>query len=193
MGLAAWLNLEGIDIAALFAADLLGYLAGALMPPGPWALYTSILLSYHLFLAWLVFSGERKATISLPVISTILTHLACLAIVLPLGIARHYIPFFSILRYGITGLAVFERGWLFSANEVQFPIQPRDIPTAADSPVLQAASGDDFAEWQRYLAQQKPGTRKPGTSLRAEYEQWLLARQQARQAALTNTASSKHL
>jgi hypothetical protein len=38
-------------------------------------------------------------------------------------------------------------------------------------------------DWQHYLEQKKPGPRTMGSSLKAEYEQWLLARQQARNAA----------
>ena len=47
-------------------------------------------------------------------------------------------------------------------------------------PVIITATADDFQEWQRYLSQQKPGSRKPGSSLKTEYEQWLLARPQNR-------------
>ena len=85
MGLMSFLNLEGPDIAAFFAATLLGYLAGAMVPAGSWSIYVSILVSYHLFLAWLIFSTEQKTGASLTIASTIITHLACLAVVIPLG------------------------------------------------------------------------------------------------------------
>jgi hypothetical protein len=39
-----------------------------------------------------------------------------------------------------------------------------------------ASTGDDYQEWMRYLAQQKPSAMKPGTSMKAEYEKWLRAR-----------------
>ena len=177
MGLAAWLNLEGIDVAAFMVANLLGFLAGLLLPPGAWAIYTSILASYHLFLAWLVFSGEHRAGVSFPIATTIATHLACMALIVPLGMARHYIPFFGIFRYGIAGMALFERGWLFSASGA--PPKPVEAPTA---PIVLAATADDFAAWQQHLAQQKPGPRPLGSSLKTEYEQWLLARHRSRSA-----------
>ena len=59
--------------------------------------------------------GEHKAGISLPIGSTILTHLACLILIVPVGMA-HHLPFFGVFRFGIAGFAVFERGWLFSAS-----------------------------------------------------------------------------
>jgi hypothetical protein len=176
MGLISFLNLEGPDIAAFFAATLLGYLAGTIVPAGSWSIYVSILVSYHLFLAWLVVSTEQKTRASLPIASTILTHLACLTIIIPIGIGRHYVPFFGVFRYAIASLAIFERGWLFSGKSV-FEPNREEAPIPA---VVATSTADDFQEWQRYLAQQKKGARKFGSSLKTEYEQWLLARAQNR-------------
>jgi hypothetical protein len=175
MGLMLFLNLEGPDIAAFFAATLLGYLAGAVVPAGSWSVYVSILVSYHLFLAWLVFSTEQKTGASLPIASTVVTHLACLAIIIPLGMGRRHIPFFTIFRYGIASLAIFERGWLFSGKMGEPEPKREETPIA---PVIITATAEDFQEWQRHLARQKPGSRKPGSSRKTEYEQWLIARAQ---------------
>ena len=114
MGLAVLFNLDGKDIAAFVIAGLLGLFSASLVPAGTWAVLTSILVSYHLFLAWLVIMSENRARVSLHIFSTIVTHLACLVLIVPLGLARHFIPFFGILRYGIAGMAIFERHWLFT-------------------------------------------------------------------------------
>jgi hypothetical protein len=179
MGLMAWLNLEGKDVAGFLGACLLGYFAGTFMPEGAWAVYTSILVAYHLFLFWLVITAEHETGVSLPIASTILTHLACMVIILPLGMGRHFVPFFGILQYGIASLAIFERGWLFSGKSSSSTPKPQETPTS--QPIV-TSSADDYQEWLRYLAQQKPGSRKLGTSLKAEYEQWLLTRASARPA-----------
>jgi hypothetical protein len=180
MGLSAWLDMEGKDIAAFMVAGLLGYLAGTIVPAGPWAIYTSILVSYHLFLGWLLVTAEHKTGVSLPIASTIATHLACLALILTFGMARR-VPFFGFFRYGIAALAIFERGWLFSGMSNQ--LKPQDVPSALPAMV---ATGDDYQEWLRHLAQQKTTSRKLGTSLKAEYEQWLLTRAQNRTAEPSN-------
>jgi hypothetical protein len=180
MGLAAWLNLDGKDVVVFVFAGLAGYFVGRLMPPGWWAIYMSILVSYHLFLAWLVLTADHEVRISLPIVSTITTHLACMVVVVGLGMGRHFVPFFGVFRYGIAGLAIFERGWLFSGNTVHFN-EPEVESVSSTSPVL-AATGDDYQEWQRHLAQQKRGSRTMGNSLKTEYEQWLLARAQSRSA-----------
>jgi hypothetical protein len=175
MGLATFLNLEGIDIAAFLVATLLGYLAGTFSPETQWAVYAPILIAYHLFLAWLVVRSEQETGISLPVVSTIMTHIACLLVLLFLGGARHYVPFFGIFRYSIPGLAVFERGWLFSGTGREAP--PQQV--ASTPAIAVSSSGDDFEEWKRHLAQ-RSGPRKPGSSIKAEYEQWLLERNKGR-------------
>jgi hypothetical protein len=171
MGFMAFMNLDGPDIAAFVVTGIIGYFAGLVVPAGAWSNNVSILVSYHLFLAWLIVSTEKKTGASLPITPTIVTHLACLAIILPLGIGGGRLPFFSIFRYGIASLAIFERGWLFSGKTGE--PKREEAPTPG---VVVASTADDFQEWQRYLAQQKPGSRKMGSSLKTEYEQWLLAR-----------------
>ena len=180
MGLATLFNLDGKDIAAFVVAGLLGYLSGSLMPPGTWAVLTSILVSYHLFLFWLVITAENKAGVSLPIVSTIATHLSCLVLIIPLGLAHRFIPFFGIFRYGIVGLAVFERGWLFTEDTVQFKSkEPSAAPVITDN-------AEDYQEWLNYLAKQNPASRKPGSSIKEEYSRWLLARAQSRPPVPSN-------
>ena len=172
MGLATLFNLDGKDIAAFVVASLLGYLSASLVPAGTWAVLTSILVSYHLFLAWLVITAENEAGVSLHIVSTIATHMACLVLIVPLGLAHRVIPFFGIFRYGIVGLAIFERGWLFTQDSVQF--RSEDSPP---TPIV-TDSAEDYQEWLNYLAKQNPASRKPGSSLKEEYRRWLLARAQ---------------
>jgi hypothetical protein len=174
MGFISFLNLEGINIVGFFLASLLGFLAGTVVPEGAWATYTSILVSYHVFLAWLIIVDGNKTGVSLPIASTIVTHAACLALILPLGMARHFIPFFSLFRYTIAALAIFERGWLFSGKSSQTTQQ------AAPATPVPIDTAEDFRDWLQHLAQQKPGSRKPGSSLKAEYHQWLIARAKSR-------------
>ena len=180
MGLAVWLDLDGRDVAAFVVAGILGYWAGRLVPAGWWAIYTSILVSYHLFLGWLVLTADHKAGVSLPIVSTIATHLACLTVVVALGLGRHLTPLFSFLRYGIAALAIFEREWLFNEQSSK----PERVEVASPGPVITTTAEDEQA-WHRYLSQRKPGAYKPGLSLKTEYEQWMLAREQSRSTAGT--------
>jgi hypothetical protein len=102
------------------------------------------------------------------------THLACLGCVIAILLARRYIPFFRYFGMGIAGLAIFKRGWLF--------VKTKKIESPAPIVPVMASTGDDYHEWMRHLAQQKPSTMKPGTSMKAEYEKWLQARAQTQAA-----------
>jgi hypothetical protein len=185
MGFISLLNLEGSNILGFFLASLLGFLAGTLVPEGAWATYTSILVSYHVFLAWLIVIDDQKTGVSLPIASTAMTHVACLVLVLPLGMARHFIPFFSFFRYTIAALALFERAWLFNGESKQHTHQaaPATTPVPVDT-------AEDYQDWLRHLARQKPSSRKPGSSLKTEYEQWILARAKNRPTVSANDRDS---
>jgi hypothetical protein len=202
MSFASFSKFEGPDFGAFVVCGLIGYLVGTLAPAGSaLAIYSTILISYHLFLAWLILfsSGEHKeAGVSLALGHTILTHAACLIIILaPIVIARetmlhvatpqndpladmqstdHMIRLFQALCCSIAGLAMFERGWLFSSEA---PVE-RAKPVEVVAPVVLAATADDFEAWRQHLAQQKPRDRPAGASLKTEYEQWLLVRQRSR-------------
>lgn len=77
----------------------------------------------------------------------------------------------------MAGLALFERKWLFRNEAPVVAAKPVPVPVA---PIVLQATADDFQAWQQHLAQQKKGPRPLGTSIKAEYEEWLLARHQAR-------------
>jgi hypothetical protein len=167
-------------------------MTSTLVPKGPWANYTFILVFYHLFLAWLVIDADHKTGVSLPIVSTILTHLACLAIILFYGMGQDVIPFYGILRFGVIALAIFERNWLFSANPAKLADEKKkENPVSAENKAAAAraiatATGEDHEAWIQYLAQRDPRLRKPGMSVKDEYEQWLVARVKSRSLSSQN-------
>jgi len=173
----------------------IGYLLGQYLPE-PWASYASILVSYHLFLAWLVITADHEPGFSMPVLSTVLTHAACLALLIGLAIGRRYIPFLSLVRLFVPGLAPFECNWLFAGGTVRKKVPEQTIDTAAlaetpaspasDTPIPSSESAvaeaeysaDEHTEWIRYLGRPRRAFRKPGVSVEEEYKQWRAARAQ---------------
>jgi hypothetical protein len=154
----------------------LGYLAGHSFLTGDWAVFVSILVAYHLFLGYLVLTTEHKAGFSLPVGPTILTHSACLGIIVCLGIGGRHIPFFGFIGLFVPALAPFECHWLFSSGKTE-------AAAKAAAPVNTAfaeATREDYAEWMNFVAKQKPPFPRPGSNLPAEYERWLTARNKSR-------------
>jgi hypothetical protein len=159
---------------------VLGFIAGYFLPFA-WYPYDSILVSYHLYLLWLVMTAEHETGFSLPVVSTIFTHLACLIVVIGISIVRSHIPFFWLIRYLIPAMAPFEVTWLFGGERKKKEVQvaPQAATTAA-VPAAAQATADDYQEWLRYLAQPNRPTKKIGLSIKDEHEQWLLARAKAK-------------
>jgi hypothetical protein len=107
------LLLQGKDFIALICAAGLGYLAGKFVPPGWPSIFASILVSYHLFLVWLLLTNKEKVVVPLSAVYSIGVHVACVAIVLALVMGRSFIPNFDVVCCCFAGLAFFERGWLF--------------------------------------------------------------------------------
>jgi hypothetical protein len=189
---------------------LVGYLLARFLPEGAWSAYAPMLISYHLFLAYLVFAGEHKGGFSMPVFSTILTHSAFLAILIGLAVGRHYVPFFSVVRVIIPALAPFESKWLFSGGKPKKAAAedeaavgssaPASIPLgmahttttdiASTSEPLAAGNvteapeaeytADDQTAWLHYLAHPRRAFRKPGRTVADEFKEWKAARAQLR-------------
>lgn len=181
-------------IVVFLVCSVLGFLAGHLFPTGAWATFVSILVSYHLFLIWLVITAEQEAGFSLPIGSTIVTHLACLTLVVTFGMGRNIIPFFGLIRYFIPAIAPFERDWIFKGNtkkaegkEKKVSVKPAKaaaaIPLVSVDFALSEATLEDHDEWIRHLSQHNRPLKRAGLSVKEEYEQWLVARVSARQAA----------
>jgi len=171
MGMSAWLDLKGRDIAAFFVAAGIGFLSGFVVPPSPWAVYVPVLVTYHLFLVWLVLTNERQMGLSLPIFSTILTHLACMAVVATFMLGHNFIPFFSLIQFSIAGLALFECSWLFVRTEKKQAKPPARVPTS---------TADEYQEWLRELAKRRTSPAAQGASLKVEYEKWLRTRAHSR-------------
>ena len=184
------LNLEAPDVAALMISGLLGFMAWFYMPRGPWSGSISVLVSYHLFFAWLLINADHDPGTRLPVFSSILTHLACLAVVCGIATAARSIPYiwmvqlipgFAFLRYGFAAFAVYERDWLLSNRLLSKARSVPAVEEAEPAPPM-ALSAEDYQEWLRYLTHRNPVVARPGTTVKAEYERWVRARAKGRTA-----------
>ena len=101
------------DFLVLIVACAIGYLAGFFVPAGWCSIFTSMLLSYHLFLGWLVSTAATKMEIVRPLSYPAAIHLACLVVIAFIGTGRMFVPHFDVVCCGVAVLAFFERNWLF--------------------------------------------------------------------------------
>jgi hypothetical protein len=110
MGISSFSSFEGSDLLAFVVCGGIGYFVGTLAPDGAPSVYISILVAYHLFLAWLIFGktanyeqGDKQAGLSLPLRHTLLTHTACLVVILaPVSIALHSMQSFAATHPNIS-------------------------------------------------------------------------------------------
>ena len=174
----------GIDLVAFFAACLVGLLIQAYLPAESWSIGIATLVSFHLFLAWLLISSGHGVPLGKDTVSTIATHLACTAVVYCVAWSAqaigHYglfaaIPGVRFLGFLIALLAIHEQRWLLTGRKKLLPSQQPEAP----SPDF-TLTGEDYEEFLRYLATRNPISVRPGTSVTAEYTQWRVARAHSR-------------
>jgi hypothetical protein len=205
-----WLDLEPIDIGVYIVSSIIGFIVFMWLRHNlPLAILVSSFLSFHLFLGWLVFTADHETGFSLPIVSTIFTHFACLvivylctAVIRVFSVAGLYFPIYLFpllrpLRYIIAlcipAIAMFERFWLFSGGKKKktVPLTAAQVAAAAENAAAaEAATASDYEEWMRYVALQKRPFPKPGSSLKVEYERWLVARAKSRASSATGNPTT---
>jgi len=158
-------------ILAYVISAAIGYALGHYLLDGAAAAYASILVSYHLFLGFLVFAADQKKGFSMPIVQTIATHLAVLGLLVGLSYMRAHVPFFGFISLLVPGLAPFETKWLFSGDG-----RITNDHAADDETPMQNASPDEHEAFREYLIQKERPFRKPGMSLNQEFNLWIKAR-----------------
>ena len=182
---------KGEDLLAFMISAVIAYLFASFLPEGPWVSYVFILLFYHLFLAWVVVDPDRKKVHSVSIVPIIVMHLTVLAIIVGFIMARSSLPYFAILRFSVVGLAFGERRMLstWTVEKEEAPVDAKAAAvSAAAAEVVDSLTGEEYEEWVSYLSKRDPRSVKAGTTVKQEYEQWLLARARNRSAVTSNAS-----
>jgi len=170
---------------AFLLCSLVGYVIGHYLLTGTAAAFTSSIISYHLYLGILIFLNEKKSGVSMKPMQAIPTHIAFLAIVVGLPFLRAQIPFFSIVSLFIPALAPFEVEWLFSKGAKEAtPVVRKEAQQIPLEDLLNAATGQDHAEFLEYMKGNNRAFRKSGRGIREEYGFWLADRASRKAAAV---------
>lgn len=159
-----------MKILAYAVSAIIGFLIGHYLFEGAPAAYATLLISYHLFLAYLVVTAAHEKGLSMPIGVTIVYHLAFLGLLLGIAYGRAYIPFFFVVRWLIPALAPFETHWLFAGKE-----KPRAAKEEAALPAAEATI-EDHEAFREYLTGKDRLFRKPGISVNQEFNLWLADR-----------------
>jgi len=177
------------DLVAFLVSAFIANLVSRFLPEGAWYNYDYILISYNLFLIWLVIEAEHVKGISFPIGLSLITHAVCLVLIVPIGMGNGVIPYFEYVRFCVPALAYIERKWLINLG-VETKQEP--LVSAPISTVIAEATADDNEAWIKYLSRRDPRSLKPGMSIKEEYEQWLVTRAKKRAANSRKPDSRLH-
>ena len=155
-------------LAVLVLCSVIGYLVGSYIPE-PVGAYARVIVPYHLYLAYLVIMENERSGLTLPVGQTVVTHIACLALLIGLAMGRRYVPFFGLFGLFVPALAPFEAEWLFSGNAKTAEKKPEPVAHV---------EAEEYAEFMKYMAGSKREFRKLGQSPKDEHNLWRAARRQ---------------
>lgn len=171
--------------------SLIGFAIGNYLLTGAAAAFVSVMVSYHLYLAYLIATTVKKTGISLPLGQTAVTHLAFLIVLVALPYLRHYIPFFSIVKLFVPALAPFEAKWLFSdekSSKREDDGKVVALPQPAED-LLKTATGEDHEAFLEYMRHPERRFRKHGRGIREEYALWLADRASKKTVAQKQTVT----
>jgi hypothetical protein len=179
----AYEGLGWFDYVVLLLVIAGGYYLSELLPHTQWAQIVAILFTYHLYLAWTVFStGERSLAHSVP--TTVLTHLACVALVvagsmlrIPRGIIMilaFIFPVAGMIKFGLVSIVLFERVWVFSGGKQRQAKskESRLKPGQIETPPLESTP-ELYQQWLSFRSNKRADQYKVGETMKEEYAAWL--------------------
>ena len=177
---------------AFLISSLIGFVIGHYLLTGAVGAFVSVIVSYHLYLGYFVITAEKETGISLPIGHTAVTHLAFLTVVIGLPYLREHIPYFGILQLLIPGLAPFEANWLFSSEKSSTRGGERRAidPSSPSEQLMNAATGEDYDAFLKYMRNPHRSFRKNGRGIREEYALWLADRARKKPVAASGTPTA---
>ncbi|UWZ82691.1 hypothetical protein [Occallatibacter riparius] len=162
-----------------------GYLAGNYLPASAATPYIPVLVSYHLFVLYLIMhvgvTGVQKIGLSMSVPMAIVGHLCFVGAMIGMVLGREKVPLFGLLQYVVPGLAPFEVRWLFE--------RPKTSHVAMEPENMPQGTHDDYAEFTEYL-RGKRKFQRAGRTANEEFSMWRADREKQRKVAAAQTTSA---
>jgi hypothetical protein len=198
---------------------LLGLIVHLMLRPASWASFAGLMITYHLFLLYILLGSDKESSPSYNKPITIAGHLLCVALLtagkalLPYAYREvtHTLPpveevafslwgwkVIAVLQYLITyGLAAYERDFLFAGERKKYAkkvglVNPLSVPAlvAVNGIPLAPATGEDHRQWLEDRERRKAVLYAPGTSTQHEFEQWLRARGKTQYSVTQNQSAA---
>jgi len=161
-----------LKIIAYALGSGLGYLLAAFLPETPATPYIPLLLSYHIFLLFLIVKArllsEQKVGLSMSLPMVFISHCACVAGLVGMVVCRHEVPVFRLLQYAVPALAPFEVKWLFEGAKT-----PRASEPEPESGRMPECSNDEYTEFLNCMRRGERKFQTAGRTVQEEYAAWL--------------------
>ena len=167
-----------MKILGFAVSSIIGLFIGSFLLPGTVGAYVSILVAYHLFLAFLLYLADRKQGMSITIPLAAVLHLAVLATLVGFAYLHAInLPLFGFISFFAPALAPIESHYLYSGSGIAIPnpIAAPDLPGLPDDYI---ATHEDQEAFKDYLRQKERPFRKRGFSIEDEFRLWLAVRVQ---------------
>ncbi|HEY2859945.1 MAG TPA: hypothetical protein VGJ21_16100 [Terracidiphilus sp.] len=155
-------------VAYLLCAGL-GYLAETYLPYSDASPYIALMLSYHLFLCYLIVAAwiraEQKIGLSMPLPVALITHSAFIAAQVGIVMGRQYVPLFMLLKFLVPGLAPFEVKWVFEGSTAHKSKSSELAP-------MPSGTHEEYSEFLVYLKQSNRKFLRADRSVHEEFAVW---------------------
>ena len=162
-----------MKILGLAVSSIIGLFISAYLLPGAAGAYVSILVAYHLFLAFLIYLADREKGLALSIPFTAAMHVAVLGLLVGIAYLRqNHFPLFGFISFFATALAPIESHFLYSGSGIVIlrPDATANLPPLPDD---YEPTHDDQEAFKEYLRQKERPFRKHGLSIDDEFRLWL--------------------
>lgn len=164
-----------MKILGFAVSSIIGLFISSYLLAGAAGAYVSILVAYHLFLAFLIFLADREKGMSITIPLATVMHLAVLALLV--GIAYLHadkLPLFGFISFFALALAPVESHFLYNGSGIAIA-RPDPIAALPPLPDDYIATHEDHEAFKKYLCQKDRVFRKHGMSIDDEFRLWLTA------------------
>ncbi|HUX45682.1 MAG TPA: hypothetical protein VMV57_13100 [Terracidiphilus sp.] len=164
-----------MKILGFLASGIIGLFIGTYLLPGAAGSYVSILVAYHLFLAFLIYLADRKQGLSLTIPLAVIVHLVVLGFLVGIAFLHNHLPLFGFISFFAIAFAPVESHWFFPGSGFALPnlIATAELPALPDDYV---PTDEDQEAFKSYLRQKDRPFRKNGFSIEDEFRLWLANR-----------------
>jgi hypothetical protein len=155
----------------LLLSGILCFTIARFAPDGPLAVFLPIMISYHIFLAYLVTSFPKEAELSIG--AGLFIHLLCVCILAAFVLVQDFVPYITLVRCSIPAFAFVESGLLWSTRRGQ-------AQGKRAASILSKCTSEDYDDFVEYMRHADRRFARAGRSVNEEFALFVKSRSRGR-------------